>query len=98
MIAYFYRYFSISILLRTLFDYWKKDEIDMTNLALDDRIRVMMMNLVSRFVGATVRSITILVGLSVIVFIFLAMIVSYIGFILLPIIVIFFIINGLARL
>lgn len=70
----------------------------MTNLALDDRIRVMMMNLVSRFVGATVRSITILVGLSVIVFIFLAMIVSYIGFILLPIIVIFFIINGLARL
>lgn len=98
MIVYFYRYFSISTLLRTLFDYWKKDEIDMTNLALDDRIRVMMMNLVSRFVGATVRSITILVGLFVILFVFLAMCISYVGFILLPFIVIFFIINGLARL
>ncbi|MFH1855410.1 MAG: hypothetical protein ABH810_03345 [bacterium] len=70
----------------------------MTNLALDDRIRVMMMNLVSRFVGATVRSITIMVGLLVITLVFLAMCISYIGFILLPIIVIFFIINGLARL
>ena len=70
----------------------------MTNLALDDRIRVMAMNLVSRFVGATVRSITILVGLLIIILVFSAMCISYIGFILLPIIVIFFIINGLARL
>lgn len=58
-----YDFFSIALLLRTLTQPWKRDEIDSSNLALDEKIRVLMMNLVSVFIGFTVRSITIFLGL-----------------------------------
>lgn len=83
-------------MFRTLFDYWKKDEINTTNMALDDKIRVLMMNLVSRFVGAAVRSITIMVGLVIISGTILLTTLALCGFILLPFISIFLIINSLS--
>ncbi len=97
-IAYLYSYFSISILLKTLFDYWKKDDIDTTNMALDDKIRVLMMNLVSRFVGFTVRSITILVGLVIILLTVVLVMVSLVGFILLPLLCVALVIYSIAGL
>ncbi len=65
-------------------------------MALDDKIRVLMMNLVSRFVGAAVRSITIMVGLVIISGTILLTTLALCGFILLPFISIFLIINSLS--
>jgi len=97
LISYFYSYFSINLLLKTLFDPWKKDEIDTTNMAMDDIIKVWFMNLISRVVGASVRSITIMVGLGAIAGVFIGSVLFFIGFILLPVLVVFLIINGSAR-
>ena len=85
------------MLLKTLFDPWKKDEIDTTNMAMDDIIKVWFMNLISRVVGASVRSITIMVGLGAIAGVFIGSVLFFIGFILLPVLVVFLIINGSAR-
>lgn len=57
-----YDFFTISLLFRTLLLPWKRDELDSTNASLDVKIRIWMMNLVSIFVGFTVRSMTIVVG------------------------------------
>lgn len=93
-----YSYFSIPLLLKTLLDPWKKDEIDTTNMALSDMMRVWLENLISRFVGAAVRSITVLIGVLIIAGVFLLAVVFFIGFILAPAIIVYLIINGLTRL
>lgn len=93
-----YNYFSVPLLFRTLFDPWKKDEIDTTNMALDDMIKVWFANLISRLVGAAVRTITIMVGILIIAGTFLSAVLFFAGFILAPIVVVYMIVNGLTRL
>lgn len=90
-----FRYFSIDLLLRTLFQPWKRDEIDTTNMALDDKIKVWMMNLVSRLIGAAVRGLTIAVGTLAICGTFVASALSLIGFIALPALSFWLIILGI---
>ncbi len=82
------QFFSISLLLRTLFSPWKRDELNMVNLSLQDRFRVLMMNLVSRLVGAAVRGGTVFVGITTIVLITAGFFAAILGLILMPIIVI----------
>jgi hypothetical protein len=78
------QFFSMSLLLRTLFAPWKRDEVDMGNLSLQDRFRVLMMNLVSRLVGAAVRGGTILVGMTSVILTTVGFFITIAGFILLP--------------
>jgi len=94
MVGKAFRFFSIDLLLKTLLQPWKRDEIDTTNLALDDKIRVWMMNLVSRLVGAIVRGGTIVIGLGAIAGIIIVAIISLVGFILLPVISLWLVIQG----
>ena len=79
-----YIYFSMDLLARTIFLPWKRDEINTSNLSLDLKFRVWMMNLVSRLVGAVVRSTVILIGMFSIVLTFVTSIVAIVGFVLLP--------------
>lgn len=65
-------FFSIPILIKTLFSPWKRDAHSAVNSSLDVIIRVIVDNLISRLVGFTVRSITILIGLTVTFLTFLA--------------------------
>jgi hypothetical protein len=97
VIFYYYKFFSIPILFKTLFDPWKKDEIDITNMALDDIIRVKFMNLISRLVGAVVRSMTIAVGVLLIIGITVLSGAFLLGFLIFPILIIFLLINALGR-
>ncbi len=55
-------HFSIKILLKTLFEPWKRDVLSSRGLAFDDQIRIYLMNILSRLIGASVRSIVILIG------------------------------------
>jgi len=89
-------FFSIDLLLKTLLLPWKRDEIDTTNLSLDDKLRVFMMNMVSRLVGAVVRGVIIVVGCGSIVATLLAGIFSLVFFLGLPIIAIYLIIISLS--
>lgn len=79
------QFFSISLLLRTLFAPWKRDEINMDNLSLQDRLRVLIMNLVSRLVGAVVRGGTVMVGVTSIILTTVGFVFVITVFVLLPI-------------
>ena len=94
MVKKTFNFFSIDLLFKTLLQPWKRDEIDTTNMALDDKARVWMMNLVSRLVGATVRGGTIVIGLSAIGAIIVAAILALVGIITLPVIIVWLIIQG----
>jgi predicted methyltransferase MtxX (methanogen marker protein 4) len=79
------QFFSISLLFRTLFAPWKRDEINMGNLSLQDRLRVLVMNLISRLVGAIVRGGTIVVGIISIISTTIGFTFAISAFVLLPI-------------
>jgi hypothetical protein len=79
-------FFSVDLLFKTLLEPWKRDELDTTNMSLQDRLRVLLMNLVSRLVGATVRAGTIIIALAGIATAFIVGLVSTLVFILLPVI------------
>lgn len=90
-----FNFFSIDLLFKTLLLPWKRDEVDMINMSLDDRFRVIIMNLVSRLVGAVVRGGTIITGMAAIAASAIAGILSLVIFLTLPLIAVYFIIASL---
>lgn len=89
-----YLNFSVSILLRTLFDPWKRDARYIENASLDVRFNLLVGNLVSRLVGFVVRFFTILIGLFLTIMAFILMVAFFIGWLALPILIIFLLFNG----
>jgi hypothetical protein len=87
-VAKIFSFFSIDLLAKTLFLPWKRDEIDTSNMALDDKLRVMVMNLISRLVGAIIRFVTIIFGLGAITGVILAATIFLLIFILSPVVAI----------
>lgn len=81
-------------MLRTLLLPWKRDEIDTSNLSIDLKLRVWIMNLVSRLIGAVVRSGVIIVGLGAIALSVIGAIVVIGAFLALPIIAIYLLISA----
>lgn len=94
-VAKLYSFFSIGLLLKTLFLPWKRDEIDTSNMALDDKLRVILMNLISRLVGAVVRFGTVFVGIFLICSIWILGFLALILFILSPVLSATIIIAGI---
>ena len=90
-----YNFFSIPILLKSLLAPWKKDEVDTSNMALDDKLRVWMMNLMSRLIGAVVRSGTIFFGLVAIIATVIGAALSLILFLAAPAVSIGFLVAGI---
>ena len=90
--------FSIPLLLRTLFYPWKNDALYKENPSLSDAFQILIGNLVSRFVGATVRLMTIFAGLIVTCLIFICGIILLISWIFLPIIIIYLSVSGVRNL
>lgn len=87
--------FSIPLLLRTLFDPWKRDISSAENASMQDLFQLWISNLVSRFIGFIVRLITIFTGLlvsSLVLILELAVILAWFA---MPVIVIYLLINGL---
>jgi hypothetical protein len=86
--------FSVAILLRTLFDPWKKDVLSAENASLQARFQIVIANLVSRLIGVVVRLMTILVGLLMTIVSFLIMFIGLIIWIFAPVICLYLIIRG----
>ena len=49
-------YFSFGILLKTLFQPWKRDVISTEGISLQKQVEVLEMNTISRLIGAVVRA------------------------------------------
>jgi len=56
-------FFSFTILLKTLFQPWRRDVLATDRLSLSERFQVWGLNLISRFFGFLLRSIAILAGI-----------------------------------
>jgi len=87
-------FFSMDLLLKTLFLPWKRDEINTDNMSLQDKGRILLMNLVSRLVGAVVRSGTIAVGITALIATMLGAFVLMTVFLALPILSVVLIISA----
>lgn len=94
-IVYLYHLFSINFLVKTLFEPWKKDVVRYANPTLQDRIQIILFNLIARLMGFVMRSLTILTGLIVIICVIIFSIILFIGWVLLPIISLYMIYKGI---
>lgn len=94
-VIYLYYQFSIKYLLKTLLEPWKKDIVQLANPSLQERFTIFTTNLVSRFMGFLVRSITVLAGSIIIVLIIMLSIVIFVIWVFLPIIAIYMIYKGI---
>jgi hypothetical protein len=93
-VANTYDYFSIGLLAKTLLAPWKRDVISMEHLTLGERLQIVVMNLVSRLIGAFIRFITIMAGLITIIGELIFGIFIFAGFILLPLLAILIFISA----
>lgn len=91
-----FNYFSISQLLKTFFSHWRRYR-DFYGRGFDIKryIQVFISNTISRVLGVIVRTITILIGLTVEFFIFVGGIFVFLFWVLLPVIVIILFLLGL---
>ncbi len=88
-------YFSFGILLKTLFQPWKRDQQSVEGLSLQQRFEVWGANLVARGVGAVVRSLAIAAGGIAIVCLLTLYSFLWLGWALAPLLAVFLIGYGL---
>jgi hypothetical protein len=89
-----FSFFSIKLLIRTIFDPWKRDAYTIENASLQDKLKLWLNNLISRFIGFVIRLFTIILGICATTLFFLVMILFFAAWFLLPIIILYLIING----
>ena len=90
-----YASFSVGILLRTLFDPWKRDVYGAENPSLDMRFKIFLDNLISRFVGFTVRVFTIIIGLILTFMVLILLLGLFAVWLLMPVLIVGLLINGI---
>lgn len=90
-----YAYFSVTTLVRTLFDPWKRDNYSVENASLQARLKIALDNLLSRLIGFVIRIFTMLFGFFVTIAFFLFTVLILVLWLTLPVVVLFLIINGI---
>lgn len=88
-------YFSFRILLRTLFQPWKRDQISTQDLSLQERAQVWAMNGVARLIGFAVRSAAILGGLILLLLLLMFFAVMWLAWLTAPVLALAFVVFGL---
>jgi len=91
-----FRYFSVPQLLSTLFSYWRRYR---TSYGRGFDIKVYFeaftFNIISRVIGAIMRTVLIVVGLAVEIFIFFAGLIIFVAWFFLPILAVLSVCLGL---
>jgi hypothetical protein len=89
-------YFSVPLLLRTFFSPWRRYKWSYGK-GFDARryVEVFFSNLISRILGAIVRSFLVIAGLAVEVFIIFSGLIAFFGWLLLPLLLIWGFVFGL---
>lgn len=90
-------YFSIPLLLRTLFSPWRRDITKYgRGFSIKNFLETLSFNLISRGFGFLIRSTTIVMGLICLAGVIILGIIALIVWLILPIVLIFMIITGLS--
>jgi len=88
-------YFSIPLLAKTLFSHWRQYKwYYPRGLKIGKYLEVFVSNLISRILGAIMRSFLILVGILVEIFLFFIELIIFLGWLILPILLIWGLIFG----
>lgn len=87
--------FSVKLLLRTFFSPWKRDITSMEGLPLNQMLQVIVFNLISRIIGALIKTIILLIYLIALSVFFAISISLLLIWILLPLISILGLIIGI---
>ena len=88
-------YFSIPLLIRTLFSHWRKYRWAYPKgLAIGRRLEVAFSNLLSRVLGAIMRIILIFIGILAEIFVFFVGAIIFLGWLILPALLIWGLIFG----
>jgi len=96
MIWFTYQYFSIPILLRTLFSPFKRlKEYSKGGLDMGSFLESLAVNLIMRIVGFILRSMVIAIGLTVLIFSIIIGIAVFFLWLVLPFLIVFLLVTGL---
>ena len=95
---FLFRSFSVKLLLRTLIAPWRRDQLSYSHMPLQAVLHNLALNLISRVIGAIIRSITLLAWLIAATAITATSVAVLIAFICAPLIIIALIIGGLLSL
>jgi len=87
--------FSVKLCLKTLLSPWKRDQIDYEGLTLQDKFQVLILNMISRLVGAVIKFFTLISFCVVFVISFAISLVIFLGWFFYPLVLIGIIIWGL---
>jgi hypothetical protein len=91
-------FFSIPLLLRTLFSPWKRVTTEHTKYGLEDLAETILFNIMSRVVGALIRSVLLIMGIVSLV----VVLVAYVAFLtlwaVLPAVALFSLMSGISLL
>jgi hypothetical protein len=90
--------FSVKLLLRTFFSPWKRDITPIGGLPLNIVLRIMVFNLVSRLIGAFIKTVILFIYLLVLVVFFAAALTLVLVWIFLPLITVIGIIIAIGLL
>ncbi len=89
-------YFSVPTLLKTFFSHWRKYGYSYGKIfEIWRNIETFIFNMMSRIIGAILRTIFIITGLLLEIFIILAGIIIFLGWLILPFLLIFGFIFGI---
>lgn len=91
-----YNYFSLPLLLSTLFAPWRKDAVDMSRVPIRLWYQVFLNNTISRFIGFLVRMAVILAGAVVLFIMTLGLCLFLVVWYLMPLLMIASIVYGMS--
>lgn len=92
-------YFSVPTLLRTYFSHWRRYRYPYGKVfELWKNIETFVFNMMSRIIGAILRTVFIIIGLAIEVLIILIGIIIFLGWLVLPFFLIFGLIFGISLL
>lgn len=95
-IIFVQEYYSIPLLLRTLFYPWRRDITKYgRGFSIKNFLETLSFNLISRSIGFVVRSVTIVIGLFCLVGVIILGFLILITWLVLPVVLLFLIITGL---
>lgn len=88
-------YFSFGILLKTLFQPWKRDVISTEGISLQKQFEVFEMNTISRLIGAVVRSGAMFVGGLMLLALFTLFALLWVSWVVAPALAVLLIVYGM---
>ena len=88
-------FFSVPVMLSTLFSYWHKDKVSYKQGSISGIIQALAWNLISRGIGFVIRVIILIIWLLTVIVVFIVSVAAVLAFLLWPIMALVSIVWGM---